>query len=303
MRVSNDMISRIFLLNLENSVTRILRIQERISTGRRINRPSDDPIGTTKALNLRMLEKLNEQYQKNIEDASSWLNFNDSVLDDLQTALNRAKGIAIQGSDSTLNTEDRIALANETNQLLEHIFSIANSKFRGKYLFSGTQTTTPPYTATRDGTTGEITAVASNPAGLEGEIQREIGPGVRLSINISGNDVFTKDVDVFQTLMDLRDALKADDPGQVGDVLDDLDTASHQLITAQSRIGAKENRVESALSWLQDENLNIVKLLSETEDADFIKEIADLEQQEVIYQSTLALGKRIILPSLIDFIK
>jgi len=75
------------------------------------------------------------------------------------------------------------------------------------------------------------------------------------------------------------------------------------LITAQSQIGAKENRVESTLSWLQDENLNIVKLLSETEDADFIKEIADLEQQEVIYQSTLALGKRIILPSLIDFIK
>jgi flagellar hook-associated protein 3 FlgL len=303
MRVSNDMISRIFLLNLENSVTRILRIQERISTGRRINRPSDDPIGTTKALNLRMLEKLNEQYQKNIEDASSWLNFNDSVLDDLQTALNRAKGIAIQGSDSTLNTEDRSALANETNQLLEHIFSIANSKFRGKYLFSGTQTTTPPYIATRDGITGEITAVASNPAGLDGEIQREIGQGVRLSINVSGNDVFTKGVDIFQTLMDLRDALKADDPGQVADVLDDLDTASHQLITAQSRIGAKENRVESALSWLQDENLNIVKLLSETEDADFIKEIADLEQQEVIYQSTLALGGRIILPSLIDFIK
>lgn len=176
MRITNNMLSRIFLLNLEESATRLIQIQERLSTGRRINRPSDDPIGTTKALNLRLLEKQNERYQRNIEDASSWLNFNDSALGDLQTALIRAKGIGVQGSDSTLNDEDRKALAQEVNQILEHILSMANSKFKGKYIFGGTETTTPPYTATRDGTTGEITAVAPNPAGLDGEIIREIGP-------------------------------------------------------------------------------------------------------------------------------
>jgi len=303
MRITNNMLSRIFLLNLEKSATRLIQIQERLSTGRRINRPSDDPIGTTKALNLRLLEKQNEQYQRNIEDASSWLNFNDSALGDLQTALIRAKGIGVQGSDDTLNEEDRKALAQEVNQILEHILSMANSKFKGKYIFGGTETTTPPYAATRDGTTGEITAVASNPAGLDGEIIREIGPGVTISINISGHDVFTKDVDIFQTLIDLRDALNGNDPDQVRTLLDNLDTSSDQIIIAQSQVGAKANRVEGALSWLQDENLNIVKLLSQTEDADMIKEIGDLQQQEVIYQSALALGGRILLPSLIDFIR
>jgi len=303
MRITNNMLSRIFLLNLEKSATRLIQIQERLSTGRRINRPSDDPIGTTKALNLRLLEKQNEQYQRNIEDASSWLNFNDSALGDLQTALIRAKGIGVQGSDDTLNEEDRKALAQEVNQILEHILSMANCKFKGKYIFGGTETTTPPYAATRDGTTGEITAVASNPAGLDGEIIREIGPGVTISINISGHDVFTKDVDIFQTLIDLRDALNGNDPDQVRTLLDNLDTSSDQIIIAQSQVGAKANRVEGALSWLQDENLNIVKLLSQTEDADMIKEIGDLQQQEVIYQSALALGGRILLPSLIDFIR
>jgi len=303
MRITNNMLSRIFLLNLEKNATRLIQIQERLSTGRRINRPSDDPIGTTKALNLRLLEKQNEQYQRNIEDASSWLNFNDSALGDLQTALIRAKGIGVQGSDDTLNEEDRKALAQEVNQILEHILSMANSKFKGKYIFGGTETTTPPYAATRDGTTGEITAVASNPAGLDGEIIREIGPGVTISINISGNDVFTKDVDIFQTLIDLRDALNGNDPDQVRTLLDNLDTSSDQIIIAQSQVGAKANRVEGALSWLQDENLNIVKLLSQTEDADMLKEIGDLQQQEVIYQSALALGGRILLPSLIDFIR
>jgi len=303
MRITNNMLSRIFLLNLEKNATRLIQIQERLSTGRRINRPSDDPIGTTKALNLRLLEKQNEQYQRNIEDASSWLNFNDSALGDLQTALIRAKGIGVQGSDDTLNEEDRKALAQEVNQILEHILSMANSKFKGKYIFGGTETTTPPYAATRDGTTGEITAVASNPAGLDGEIIREIGPGVTISINISGHDVFTKDVDIFQTLIDLRDALNGNDPDQVRTLLDNLDTSSDQIIIAQSQVGAKANRVEGALSWLQDENLNIVKLLSQTEDADMIKEIGDLQQQEVIYQSALALGGRILLPSLIDFIR
>lgn len=303
MRITNNMLSRIFLLNLEKSATRLIQIQERLSTGRRINRPSDDPIGTTKALNLRLLEKQNEQYQRNIEDASSWLNFNDSALGDLQTVLIRAKGVGVQGSDDTLNEEDRKALAQEVNQILEHILSMANSKFKGKYIFGGTETTTRPYTATRDGTTGEITAVASNPAGLDGEIIREIGSGVTISINISGNDVFTKDVDIFQTLIDLRDALNGNDPDQVRTLLDDLDTSSDQLIVAQSQVGAKANRIEGALSWLQDENLNIVKLLSQTEDADMIKEIGDLQQQEVIYQSALALGGRILLPSLIDFIR
>ncbi len=303
MRITNNMLSRIFLLNLEKSVTRLIQIQERLSTGRRINRPSDDPIGTTKALNLRLLEKQNQQYQRNIEDASSWLNFNDSVLGDLQIALIRAKGIGVQGSDSSLNGDDRKALAKEVNQILEHIFSMANSKFKGKYIFGGTETTTSSYTATRDGTTGEITAVAPNPAGLDGEIIRGIGPGVTISINTSGNDVFSKYVDIFQTLIDLRDALNGNDPDQVRTLLDDLDTSSDQIIIAQSQIGAKANRIDSALSWLQDENLNLVKLLSETEDADIIKEIGDLQQQEIIYQSALALGGRILLPSLIDFIR
>ncbi len=303
MRITNNMLSRIFLLNLEKNATRLIQTQERLSTGRRINRPSDDPIGTSKALNLRFLEKQNLQYQKNIEDASSWLNFNDSALGDLQTALIRAKGIAIQGSDSTLNDEDRKALAQEVNQILEHILSMANSKFKGKYIFGGTETTTPPYTVTRDGTTGEITAVAPNPAGLDGEMKREIGSGVQISINISGDDVFTKDVDIFQTLIDLRDALNGNDPDQIRASLDDLDTSSDQLIVAQSQMGAKANRVETALSWLQDENLNIVKLLSDTEDADMIKEIGNLQQQQVVYQSSLALGGRILLPSLIDFIR
>ncbi len=302
MRITNNMLSRIFLLNLEKSATRLIQLQERLSTGRRINRPSDDPIGTTKALNLRLLEEQNLQYQKNIEDASSWLNFNDSVLGDLQTALYRAKELGIQGSDSALSAEDRKALAKEVNQILEHILSLTNSTFKGKYLFGGTQTTTLPYTATRDGITGQITAVTPNPAGLNGEIQREIGLGARLCINISGNDAFTKDVDLFQTLINLRDTLNADNPDGARNTLDDLDTASNQLIVAQSEIGAKENRIESALSWLQDENLNLVKLLSETEDADIIKEIGDLQQQEVIYQSALALGGKILLPSLIDFI-
>ncbi len=303
MRITNNMISRIFLLNLEKSATRLLQIQEKLSTGRRLNRPSDDPIGTTKALHLRLLEKQNEQYQRNVEDASSWLNFNDAVLNNLQTGITRAKGIAIQGSDSTLNDQDRKALAQEVNQILETVLSISNSKFKGKFIFGGTETTTQPYMATRDAVTGEITAITSNPVGLDGEILREIEPGVTLSINISGNDVFTKDVDVFQTLIDLRDALNGNDPDQVNDLLDELETSANQVITAQSEIGAKANRVEGALSWLQDENLNLVKLLSETEDADMIKEIGDLQQQQMIYQSTLALGGRILLPSLIDFIR
>ena len=303
MRITNNMLSRIFLLDLERNATRLIQTQERLSTGRRINRPSDDPIGTSKALHLRLLEKQNEQYQKNIDDASSWLNYNDSILGDLQTAISRAKGIAVQGSDSTLNGDDRKALAKEINEILEHILTLANSKFKGKYIFGGTQTTTAPYTVTRDGTTGEITAVVPNPAGLEGEMKREIGSGVQISINISGDEVFTKDVDVFQTLIALRDALNGNDPDQIMAGLDDLETAANQAIVAQSQMGAKANRVETALSWLQDENLNIVKLLSDTEDADMIKEIGNLQQQQVVYQSSLALGGRILLPSLVDFIR
>ena len=183
MRVTNKMISDTVITNLRKGIERYMELQTQMSTGRRINNPSDDPSGTIQSLSFRSTLRKIEQYGENISYASSWLSQVDTVLDEVNTALSNANALAVQLGSDNQSDESMTSGAEEVKSMLDQLVRSVNTQFKGQYVFSGFRTTTTSVTAYGTG-------VVYN--GDDGNIQLEVEEGARMSINITASDILTE---------------------------------------------------------------------------------------------------------------
>lgn len=160
MRVADSVLSSTVANNLRQSLGRINRFQTDLSTGVKIHNASDDPAGASQSLMLRSDVRNNQQFQRNIGDALGQMDFVDSTLDSLLNTVIDLQGIAIAGASDTVNPEDRDIMSRQVNELLELTVSIGQSKFRGRFVFAGTETLEKPYEDIRDAA-GQITDIGN----------------------------------------------------------------------------------------------------------------------------------------------
>src|SRR5690554_2462218 len=128
MRVTQSMLSGNMLRNLSNSYAKMGKIQDQIITGKKVNRPSDDPVVAMKGINYRTELNNVEQYARNIGEAYNWLDTTDDTFDKIGSALHRTKELLVQASSDTLTNEDREKVNSEFQQLREHVRDLANTK-------------------------------------------------------------------------------------------------------------------------------------------------------------------------------
>jgi flagellar hook-associated protein 3 FlgL len=289
------MLNTQLLRNLSNNMSRLDKLQSQMSTGRVINKPSDDPVGISFSLRYRSELAEHAQYQRNIDGALSWLEYTDTMLDQTVQVIHRARELAVQGANGTNPQEALNIIAKEIKQLYEQLVDIGNSRFNGKYVFNGEMTDLQPYTMDKAPIQGTDS----------GKIEYEIGVGVRIAINVTGEDVFGKPGEtsnLFLTLRDLVEKLESGNISGVSNVIERLDQRLDKILGVRADIGAKTNRVELAEERIKDININLESLQSKTEDADLAEVIMRLKMDENVYQASLAAGARLIRPSLVDFL-
>ena len=305
MRVTDWMRSNDLLTNLRQRTESIANIQAQLASGKRINQPSDDPAGTGKALHYRHRLARNEQYERNIEDGLSYMSFLDGVLDNVGNILNQTLAAAVQGDNSSLTAQDRAVLANEVDLLLEELISKGNASYSGKFIFGGYSDQTLPFQVERD-ENDMIVSVTQNPQGIDGEIQRAIGSGIRETINIGGGDHFQpggagETDDMFQILINLRDGLINNDLDIVGEQIGRLQEAIDHNNLNRSTMGAKVNYFERRLDQINAAKVQLTDSLAQVEDAELIESALLFEQEQTALTAAMAVGARIIQISLLDF--
>ncbi|MEK4454879.1 flagellar hook-associated protein FlgL [Paenibacillus sp. FSL L8-0506] len=304
LRVTSNMMNSQLLLNLNRNARTMNDTQLQLSSGRKINKPSDDPVGITYSLRYRAELSSNEQYTKNVDSALSWLDYNDTVLGQAGDVVQKIRELSVQAATGTNPQSALDSINEEVMQLKEQLVDIANSTLNGKYIFNGEQYSTKPYDFAKgvDGTYDVSKPVTTDP----GQIQFIVGEGVRMPISMTGNDVFgnTGDSDNLYTIINSISAgLKAGDLGAISGQLDNIDTRMETILTARSEIGAKTNRVELMQERLSDLNVNLTELQAKTEDADYEGLIMQSKIQENIYNASLSVGAKIISTTLVDFIR
>ncbi|MCK8816032.1 flagellar hook-associated protein FlgL [Natroniella sulfidigena] len=145
MRVTNQMMSKNLLNNLNNNMRQMDKYNNQLSTGKKFSLPGDDPVGVVRSMDLKSAIKRNEQYVRNIDQAINWVETTDEALDSANGIINRVREQALYGANGSLSDTDRNAVADEVEQLREGLIEIANTNHNGRYLFAGQQTLTKPF--------------------------------------------------------------------------------------------------------------------------------------------------------------
>ncbi len=288
MRVSNAMMANNIQNYLYKHTKNLLAIQERIASGKRINRPSDDPVGMSQALDYKKTISSLEQYNENIDRAQLHINSVEDILDGVTDLLTEAKGIA-----ADTDPDMRVMMSDQVSVIREQVLQLANSKSNGNYVFAGHLTDTQPFDA------------AGTYSGDNGTKNYIIGDGLQLDIEADGSQIFeTGGVSVFDVLSDLEAELAlgdAADPDVIAAQLPLLQAAVETLNTTRAVNAGKYQRLEATSNHNQVFKVNFEDLLSRTEDTDVVSAAIDLQVQQTAYESTLATAAQIVRPSLIDY--
>lgn len=203
-RVTSSMMNTQMLSNINRNLNKMSNLENQISTGRKINKPSDDPVGVTYALRYRAEIASNEQYQSNVDSAISWLDTTDATMQQATDIVTRIKEIAVQGSSETVPQSGLDAIKEEMEELQKQLVNIGNTQIRGKYIFNGQKYDQAPY---------ELTGGATSYAGLDPDkaaVNFGISQQVNMQINTSGSDFFgasTEDDNLFKVTDNLIAAL------------------------------------------------------------------------------------------------
>lgn len=302
MRITSLMTSRATVRDLRDDLARVSATQRKASTGKEITQPSDDPYGASLSVQLQgELDGLND-YKSSIDDGTAWLNASDAALTNISNIVQRARELLVQGASDSAGPNARAATAAEIDQLIESIKQEANVQYAGRYVFSGTATTTAPYQSGATDTYG----------GDAGTITREIGPNVTLPLNIDihqllGDGQAAADDKLLNTLRDISANLKggtaADNNALRGTDLQRLDVNLDTLNAIRADVGARTNRLSVAGARIGTLTQNTMELLSQTQDADYAKTLTDFTTQQAAYNAALQMGARVVQNSLLDFLR
>lgn len=293
MRITNNVLTNELRNNLSRNIRNMEITENQLATGKRISKPSDDPTGIVASLRLSSRLRENKQFQENIDNAGGWLTTTDEVLGSLTTALNRTYELTVQGANGSLADTDREALADEIQQLLGEAKAISESTHGDRYIFGGTNTTGKPYDET------QTPPWRSN----DKKLMVEIGVGVEIPMNITAQDVFI-DKNLMGTLESIYQHLTTGNTTALGSTdLDALQQGVDQVLACRAEVGARVNRLEMAKNRLLEQETNFTNLQAEVDGVDSAKVITDLKNQENVYKASLAVGARVIMPTLVDFIR
>ena len=299
-RVTPRLMAQRMLSNLQSQSRRLLVLQEQLSTGLKVNSPSQGPLDARRAISARGSIAAIEQYLTNISNVGPQLEETSTTIQTTLDVFHRARELTLQGGNGTNSQSNRIEIAEEVNQLLESVVSQANHQSNGRYIFGGSRTLNTPFSVTR-AANGDITAVTYE--GNDEETQVQVSQEVKVTVNETGFDAFLSQQDVFQTLIDIRDNLLA---GNLDDLqnarLTELDAVQDQLLQSTASVGAVQNRLERLSSDHEDFVLQLRTVLSDSIDADYAETIVNLNSETNAFEAALNATSRVIQPSLLDFL-
>lgn len=328
MRVTNQMMSSSFLRNLNRSKSHMNTINNQLTSGKEISRPSDNPYKVARSMQISSDIKAATQYNENIKDTSNWLDTTDTALQQVEGSFQRIRELMVSAGSASYGVDEKRAIKDEINEKINEIAQVLNTTFDGKYIFGGTKVNSKTVISENNGVDNEIHYVdnlGNKIADLKdnkflkqigSSLDVEVSQGVTMKYNVSANEVLSfegkeKDangnnitIDVMSLLNDITKNL--DTGGSVTDLLGgnlkDVDSTISNLLKLTSEVGAKQNRMESALEQNDEQIYNLKDILSKTEDIDFAEKTMEMTVAQTIYTAALQVSASVIQPTLLDFL-
>lgn len=330
MRVTNSMMSTSFLRDLGRNQENLKTLNNQLTSGKEIRRPSDNPFKVARAMQLHSDIGVNKQYNENIKDTSNWLETTDVALEQLNNSFQRIRELMVSSGNAAYGPDEKRAIKDEINEKTNEISQILNTSFDGKYLFGGTKVNSKPVNIMQDpvtsnnllnlsGRDGEFLRLDSKDIDIQNQISMigtklkvEITQGVTMDYSVSATDLLVfkgkkDDINVMDLLSEITNNLDSNDPVKLSRIINEnlkaMDEVMANINKVRAEVGAKMNRMESAQDQNEEQNFSIKDILSQTEDIDFAEKTMEVAVAQSVYMASLQTSARILQPSLLDFLK
>ncbi|MGY5884478.1 flagellar hook-associated protein FlgL [Modestobacter lacusdianchii] len=303
MRITQRAVVATSLQGLNRNLEAIGKLQEQLTSGRTINKPSDDPTGTNSAMQTRQQLAGAQQYARNISDGMGVLDASDSALQNMVKQVQKVRELTVQAlNDGSMSTAARVAVKTEVAGIRESLLGVANSTVNGQPIFGGVTSGTTAYDVATGAYTGfggtSVPPVAIVP------VSRQVSEADAIRIDITGPEAFGDPAtgDLFALVGKIANDVVAN-PAELTGHLADLDAALDRILKATADIGTRTARMETAKQVNSDLQLSLTSRSADIENVDLAKTIMTLEMQKTGYQAALSATAKAIQPTLLDFLR
>lgn len=284
MRVSTNMIYDQGVIALQKQSAALLYTGQQIATGRKILTPSDDPVGSARALDVSQSKSVNQQFITNQGYAEDALKLVEGQLDGAGEIIQYARDRVLAAGNPALSPADRQSIATDLRSQFDAMLAIANTRdANGDYLFAGYRSNTPPF---------EKTDLAGTPGteykGDQGSRTMQVSSSRFMPVSFGGEVAFGSAGDgVFKVLGDFITALEtgSDVPGAVSTALGGLDESLDRVLTTRAQIGSQRVEVEQLGFIGSDLDLQYQTTLSDLQDLDYNEAFSRLTQQRTFLEA------------------
>lgn len=286
--------------NLNRSESRLRKIQDQITSGQKLLRPSDDPLAFSQAIDLDATRQRLQDARERLTQDSLRMDHYDALLGELSELVQGARDLTLRASnDPSSGPDSRQALAQEVDSLLQQALLSANRQRDGQYMLSGSQTATQPFQANLSG--GRVTSVD-----YQGDLRFQpikLPDGQSLKVELHGEAVASGGgSDLFGTLIALRDGLEQSGTDYQG-MLDRLDNVQQNLLERRVEAGGASRFTAGLAEAAQKQEIQLDERLHEVAGLDIAQASVSLVTAERDFQISMSVVGRTSSLSLIDYLR
>lgn len=303
MRVTTQMVASNMMSNLDELRGRLQSNQTDLATGISIHVPSDAPEKIALAMQYKVGLRQLDTYNATMKDSMGWLQTTDGTMDQIQKDLTRLRQLAVNASTSANSSQSLDAIRTETNAVYKDLLGLANNQYNGKYIFAGAKIDQQPF----------VEDNAANPTvvnykGDSLSLTREIGPGIKQAANFPGSQLPLAGAgNLFDTLIQFQKDLQTGTSTALSHIsttiIGNLETSVDQFSTQRALLGVRMEQLQTLQERNKDTQVNLEDLLSKTIGTDMEKTSLNLALSRNSYQVALAVGAKIVPPTLVDFLR
>ncbi len=299
MRISDRHRYDITGTRIENAKSDNAKMLETLSTQKRINKVSDDPIAVSQVLRYKDRVAKLRQFQKNADYSKGYIETTETAISSIHDFLIRAKELSVAMANSTYGPDSRDATAREINEIINAVVNIGNTTYGNKYVFGGFRTQTPPLSA--DGQfVGDDGAIFMQ---LDEDFYQQVNLQARYLFEAGPEEQQQGHFNLIDTLSMLYDGLTSDDMDTIHKSMDELDHQLKKASTFQATLGAIHNAIGNSSKKLELGEELTTENMSKLEDADIYKASSDFKRTETVLQSSLMASNKLLQPSLLNFLQ
>lgn len=298
MRITNAITTRNAVRSMLMSQQGMDRASRQISSGYRIEKPSDAPTDTSAVMGASGRIRALAQYTRNVQEARSALDAQENALNSVSDILTRARELAVSQAGSTATTQTRQAVKAEVDQLLRQAVQLANTRHNDRYLFGGLQSDSAPATFID----GPVPAFTMADTTASGEVQ--IADGQRLQVADDAESIFgDTTTGALASLRALSNSLSNNDAAGISTALTDLSSAFQTVQARLGATGARANTLDMTEANLSALDLTLQRFRSELREVDIETAMTELVSKQTTYQAAMAAATRVLDLNLTNYLR